>query len=92
MNKLAMFAILFSVMLLITVSILEVAGLFIYRNHYNWNHRYQFGTRDSWRVIEDGFASPGDRIVITAGFPFGTPGSTNILRIARVEGPDGRMR
>ncbi len=43
-------------------------------------------------VIEDGFAAPGDRIVITAGFPFGTPGSTNILRIARVEGPDGRMR
>jgi pyruvate kinase len=48
--------------------------------------------RASARVIEDGFASPGDRIVITAGFPFGTPGSTNILRIARVEGPGGQMR
>jgi len=48
--------------------------------------------RASTHVVEDGFAAPGDRIVITAGFPFGTPGSTNILRIARVEGPDGRMR
>ena len=27
----------------------------------------------------------GDRLVITAGVPFGTPGATNILRIAWVE-------
>ena len=40
----------------------------------------------SHHAVEDGFAQRGDRIVITAGFPFGTPGSTNILRIARVEG------
>lgn len=33
----------------------------------------------------DGFAQPGDRIVISAGVPFGTPGKTNMLRIARVE-------
>ena len=33
----------------------------------------------------EGFASPGDPIVITAGVPFGTPGATNILRIAWVE-------
>jgi pyruvate kinase len=32
----------------------------------------------------DGFAQPGDRVVITAGVPFGTPGATNILRIAWV--------
>lgn len=31
------------------------------------------------------FAEKGQRIVITAGVPFGTPGSTNILRIAKVE-------
>ncbi len=31
-----------------------------------------------------GFAKKNDRIVITAGVPFGTPGSTNILRIARI--------
>ena len=36
------------------------------------------------RVLSDGFAEIGDRIVITAGVPFGTPGATNILRIARV--------
>ncbi|MBY0427623.1 MAG: pyruvate kinase, partial [Alphaproteobacteria bacterium] len=29
-------------------------------------------------------ASKGDRLVITAGVPFGTPGSTNILRIAEI--------
>ncbi len=32
----------------------------------------------------EGFADKGDRVVITAGVPFGTPGSTNILRIAWV--------
>lgn len=30
----------------------------------------------------EGLASAGDRIVVTAGVPFGTPGATNILRIA----------
>jgi len=30
----------------------------------------------------DGFAKPGERLVITAGVPFGTPGATNLLRIA----------
>jgi len=34
----------------------------------------------------DGFAEIGQRLVITAGVPFGTPGSTNMLRIAWVEG------
>jgi pyruvate kinase len=29
-------------------------------------------------------AEPGERLVITAGVPFGTPGATNILRIAYV--------
>jgi pyruvate kinase len=33
----------------------------------------------------DGFAQPGERIVITAGVPFGTPGATNILRIAWID-------
>jgi pyruvate kinase len=31
----------------------------------------------------EGFAAQGQRIVITAGLPFGTPGTTNLLRIAR---------
>ena len=33
----------------------------------------------------DGFAKPGDRIAITAGVPFGTPGNTNLLHIVWVE-------
>jgi pyruvate kinase len=36
-------------------------------------------------VQREGFASKGERVVITAGVPFGTPGATNILRIAWVE-------
>jgi pyruvate kinase len=32
----------------------------------------------------EGFAKPGQRVVVTAGVPFGTPGATNILRIALV--------
>lgn len=31
------------------------------------------------------YAKINDRIIITAGMPFGTPGKTNILRIARVQ-------
>lgn len=35
-------------------------------------------------ALEEGFAEPNQRIIITAGVPFGTPGSTNMLRIAYV--------
>jgi len=38
----------------------------------------------------DGFAGVGERVLVVAGVPFGTPGSTNNLRIA-VVGPDGGM-
>jgi len=37
-------------------------------------------------ALAQGFAEAGNRIVITAGVPFGTPGATNILRIAWVTG------
>ena len=30
----------------------------------------------------EGFAERGQRIVITAGIPFGTPGATNVLHVA----------
>ena len=30
------------------------------------------------------FAKPGQFVVILAGMPFGTPGATNLLRIATV--------
>jgi pyruvate kinase len=33
----------------------------------------------------EGFANPGERVVITAGVPFGTPGATNTLRIAWID-------
>ena len=33
----------------------------------------------------EGFAGSGDKLVITAGVPFGTPGSTNTLRLAWVD-------
>jgi pyruvate kinase len=32
----------------------------------------------------EGFARPGETILISAGMPFGTPGATNLLRIAQV--------
>ncbi len=34
------------------------------------------------RAVEAEFAKAGQRLVITAGVPFGTPGATNVLRIA----------
>ena len=36
-------------------------------------------------AVKENFAARGDKLVITAGVPFGTPGSTNILRIAWVD-------
>lgn len=35
-------------------------------------------------AYQQGLARPGDRIAITAGIPLGTPGATNMLRIAFV--------
>jgi pyruvate kinase len=40
-------------------------------------------------AFAEGFAAVGQRVFITAGVPFGTPGATNLLRIAFI-GPDGR--
>ncbi|HPD82989.1 MAG: pyruvate kinase [Alphaproteobacteria bacterium] len=36
-------------------------------------------------VQEKGYAQKGDKIVLTAGVPFGVSGSTNVLRIAEVK-------
>src|ERR1700746_534180 len=38
-------------------------------------------------ACRDGFARAGQRVIIVAGVPLGTPGTTNMLRIASV-GPD----
>jgi pyruvate kinase len=35
-------------------------------------------------ALESGIAEKGACLVITAGVPFGTPGATNLLRIAWV--------
>jgi len=40
-------------------------------------------------VASEGFGKPGDRIIISAGVPLGTPGATNMLRIAYI-GADGQ--
>ncbi|MCA7117870.1 MAG: pyruvate kinase [Acidibrevibacterium sp.] len=36
-------------------------------------------------VEQEGFASSGEEIVVVAGVPFGKPGTTNALRVARVK-------
>lgn len=33
---------------------------------------------------ESGLAGPGDRVVALAGFPFGTPGSTNLVKVCEI--------
>jgi pyruvate kinase len=33
-------------------------------------------------------AKGGDRVIITAGVPFGTPGSTNVVHIVRLAGDE----
>jgi pyruvate kinase len=35
-------------------------------------------------AFRDGFADPGQRVIIVAGVPLGTPGATNMVRIAFV--------
>ena len=35
-------------------------------------------------AVKEGFAKPGQRVIIVAGVPLGTPGTTNMLRIAFV--------
>ncbi len=48
----------------------------------NFNDMVQKAVRTAQR---EGIAKSGERVVVTAGVPFGTPGSTNVLRIAWVE-------
>ncbi|QJU59690.1 pyruvate kinase [Sphingomonas sp. AP4-R1] len=39
-------------------------------------------------ALRHGLAQSGDRIVIMAGVPFGTPGSTNVLHVQRLTGKE----
>ena len=41
-------------------------------------------------AFKDGFARAGQRVIIVAGVPLGTPGATNMLRIAFVGAEAGR--
>ena len=41
-------------------------------------------TRACTTTGDEGFAVKGDRIVIAAGVPFGSPGATNMVRLAYV--------
>ena len=48
-------------------------------------------------ALRTGLAKGGERVVMMAGVPFGTPGNTNVLHVARLtgdelksyKGPDG---
>mgnify|MGYP003645879118 CR=1 FL=1 len=39
-------------------------------------------------ALRNGLVEAGDRIVVTAGVPFGTPGATNVLHIAWISGSE----
>lgn len=41
------------------------------------------------KIVQHGFADPNtDLITVTAGMPFGIPGTTNVLRVISAAGPD----
>ena len=43
-------------------------------------------------AFTDGFAKAGRRVIIVAGVPLGTPGATNMVRIAFVGGDQVSIR
>ena len=55
------------------------------RDVHDFEEMVQKSKRMALRV---GLAGAGDRIVIMAGVPFGTPGSTNVLHVARLSGDE----
>jgi pyruvate kinase len=40
--------------------------------------------RGAYAAMHEEFATPGQRVIMVAGVPFGTPGATNLIRIAFV--------
>jgi pyruvate kinase len=42
-------------------------------------------TRACRLAAREGVAKLGDKIIVSAGLPFGTPGATNMLRVVRIE-------
>jgi pyruvate kinase len=43
-------------------------------------------------ALRQGIASGGDRVIMMAGVPFGTPGSTNVLHVVRLTGQELKGR
>lgn len=43
-------------------------------------------------ALRHGLASGGDRVIMMAGVPFGTPGSTNVLHVVRLTGQELKGR
>ena len=43
-------------------------------------------------AIRHGLAKGGDRVIVMAGVPFGTPGSTNVLHVVRLTGDELKGR
>ncbi|MDY6954669.1 MAG: pyruvate kinase alpha/beta domain-containing protein, partial [Thermodesulfobacteriota bacterium] len=43
-----------------------------------------FDLARSW-ALEHGLARQGDRLIVTAGVPVGTPGSTNVVKVIEIE-------
>jgi pyruvate kinase len=39
-------------------------------------------------ALRHGLGKGGDRIIVTAGVPFGVPGSTNVVHVARLSGDE----
>jgi pyruvate kinase len=39
-------------------------------------------------ALRHGIAAAGDRVIVMAGVPFGTPGSTNVLHVVRLSGDE----
>jgi len=39
-------------------------------------------------ALRQGIAGAGDRVILMAGVPFGTPGSTNVLHVVRLTGEE----
>jgi len=44
----------------------------------------EMAKRATRAALAEGFAKLGDEVVVTAGLPFGTPGTTNALRVSAV--------
>ncbi len=52
-------------------------------------HNFEEMVAKSKRMaLRHGLAGAGDRIIVMAGVPFGTPGSTNVLHIVRLTGDE----